>query len=164
FHDDKPYGLLIANMTKINENGKVVYSSRHNAAKGETEIDWLVTWGNKNSKIRGVGKALMLEYFKTAKKDKFKDIFLKSELPENSFAQSFYEKMGFVKFFDKRMKWKSKTTSSYIIPNFVNSSDMIIPMVITTSRRNKIIAQTAKEMACQEFKTHPVNMSQIVNL
>ena len=100
-HDDKPCGLLIANMLKLNENGKFVYSSRHNAAKNETEIDWLVTWGvNNKENIRGAGKALIAEYFRTAKQDKFKDVFLKSELPENSYAQAFDEKSWFERFYD----------------------------------------------------------------
>ena len=44
-HDAKPCGLLIANMPKqLNESETIVYSSRHNGAKNETELDWLVTW------------------------------------------------------------------------------------------------------------------------
>ena len=113
-HDDRPCGLLIANMLKLNENGKFVYSSRHNAAKNETEIDWLVTWAENNKEsIRGVGKALIAEYFRTVKQDKFKYIFIKSELPENSFAQMFYEKLGFEKFYYVRMRCFMFPTHSF---------------------------------------------------
>ena len=96
-HDDKPCGMLVANIPKKNIEGEnIIYSSRHNPAKNETELDWLVTWQIKNrGKIKGVGKALVGEYFRTIKKDKFRDIFVRSEVPENSYAVNFYESIGF---------------------------------------------------------------------
>ena len=164
-HDDKPCGLLIANMLKRNENGKFVYSSRHNAARNETEIDWLVTWGRNNKEnIRGAGKALIAEYFRTAKQDKFRDIFLKSELPENSYAQSFYEKIGFERFYDKRMRWKNKTTNSYVIRNHAQTTDMIIPMVSTPTSRKGLIDKISSEMSRLEFAHQKTDISEIINL
>ena len=56
-----------------------VYSSRHNPSKNETEIDWLVTWNPDDENIKGIGKALVGEYFRTIKKDKFRDVFVRSE-------------------------------------------------------------------------------------
>ena len=44
-HDEKPCGLLIANIPKsCNDNENIFYSSRHNSARNESELDWLVTW------------------------------------------------------------------------------------------------------------------------
>ena len=101
--------------TSPNYDG-IVYSSRHNLAKNETELDWLVTWSPKgNERLKGIGKALIGEYFRTVKKDKFRDVFVRAEVPEKSFAKSFYEKLGFEQIGNKRVRLLNKNSAKSII-------------------------------------------------
>ena len=47
-HEGTPCGLLVGNVPKKNiDTEQIKYSSRHNPAKNETELDWLVTWEPK---------------------------------------------------------------------------------------------------------------------
>jgi len=103
--DEEPSAILIGNVLKVDKNGKFHYSSRKNHSKDETELDWLATW---NKKILGEGKVIVTEYFHTVLKDKFKQIYVRSEVPEKSFAQSFYEKMG-LRYLMNSVKFRGKT-------------------------------------------------------
>ena len=69
-YKNKLCGLLIANIPKLKSyNYKESYSSRHNSAKKEAEIDWLVTWfPEKQILINGIGKALVGQFFNTLKR------------------------------------------------------------------------------------------------
>ena len=108
--DGSPCGLLVGNIPKhVYDGERICYSSRHNPAKNETELDWLVTWQPKGKcKIKGIGKALVGEFYRTIKKDKFRDVFVRSEVPENSYASEFYESIGFEQLGKKRLKLFNK--------------------------------------------------------
>ncbi len=159
-HDGDICGLLVANVPKklpVTEN--TVHSSRHNPAKNETELDWLVTWAPRYSeKIKGIGKALVCEYFKTVKKDKFRDVFVRSELPEHSYAVNFYESVGFEKISERRAKLANKNSNQYQIQNFADSEDKIIPMIITRGRQQETIERLEKELCRQEFIKNSVDL------
>ena len=164
-YNSKPCGLLIANMPKSLKDGSIVHSSRHNCAKNETEIDWLATWVPKREKkILGVGKSLLGEYFRTVKKDKFRDVFVRSELPENSIAQYFYESMGFEQIGKKRTLLSTKTSNNYLINNYAEATDEVVPMLITRKVLNEKKDSLAIKMCRQEFVNKSVAIEDLVIL
>lgn len=164
--DGTPCGLLIGNIPKqILGSDTIRYSARHNCAKNETELDWLVTWQPKGkSKIKGIGKALVCEYFRTIKKDKFRDVFVRAEIPENSYATDFYESLGFEEINKKRFKFLTKNSAQYVISNYGEASDDIIPMLITRKTLQDMTEFLSKEMARQEFKRKSMNIEEIAKI
>jgi hypothetical protein len=166
-YNETPCGIFIANMPKISPNyDDVVYSSRHNMAKNETELDWLVTWSPKaNERLKGIGKALIGEYFRTVKKDKFRDVFVRSEVPENSFATYFYESLGFEKTSSKRLKLSNKNSAQCVVTDYgSDSNDDTIPMIITRSKIQAKADELAKEMNRQVFKKNSIDAENLINL
>lgn len=165
-YDEMPCGIFVANMPKNSTtNDTVVYSSRHNSAKNETEMDWLVTWSPKgNEKLKGVGKALIGEYFRTVKKDKFRDVFVRAEVPEKSYAKSFYEKLGFEQIGNKRLKLFNKNSAQSIINDHTEANDETIPMLITRSKINQVAEELAQKMNRKEFKGDSVKAEELITL
>ena len=164
-YNNNPCGLLIANLPKIDEYGNVVYSSRHNCAKNETELDWLATWSpSQNDKIKGIGKAIVGEYFKTLRGDKFRDVYVRSELPENSYAQYFYESMGFEVMGEKRLLWGAKTTNKSLIKGADPVDDRIIPMIATRKKTKDIYNNLSHKMYRQEFVKKSSDISELVKI
>ena len=159
-HDGDICGLLVANVPKkLPVSETTVHSSRHNPAKNETELDWLVTWNAKqNEKIKGVGKALVSEYFKTVKTDGFRDVYVRSEIPEHSYALRFYESIGFEKLSNKRIKLANKNTNKYVIDDKSDPEDTIIPMIITRKRQKETIEKLEKELCRQEFVKNSIDL------
>lgn len=162
----RPCGLLIANMPKrMSSTEGVNYSSRHNNAKNETEIDWLATWVPDGAeKLKGIGKALVGEYFLSLKQSRFRDVFVKSELPENSYAQSFYESLGFEVLGTKRQTLETKTSKEYLVSNHANSADRVVPMIITRGRWQACIDDLTKKMFRQRFIKTSVNANDLMNI
>lgn len=149
-----PCGIFVANIPKIYAQDEAqVYSSRHNSAKNETEMDWLVTWNpTGKDKIKGIGKALVGEYFRTVKKDKFRDVFVRSEVPEKSYATYFYESLGFENIGTRRLKLSNKNSAQCAIDDFSSSSnDETIPMIITRKNIGVTAERLAQEMHRKEF-------------
>ncbi len=163
-YNNKPCGVLVANIPKYSSDGEgIEYSSRHNSAKNETELDWLVTWNVEGSgKIKGLGKALIGEYFKTLKKDKFRDVFVRSELPENSYAQAFYESVGFEQLGDKRKRFERRTTKNSIVEDYTYSSDMIVPMIIVKKKSSEVARDLAEKMCRREFVKNSVPADELM--
>lgn len=165
-YDKKPCGLCISNIPKF-ANGKesLVYSSRHNLAKNETEIDWLVTWADKEQgKINGIGKALVGEYFRTVNEDGFRDVFVRSEIPEKSYASSFYENLGFEFLTEKRLKLSNKNSAQYIINDYGNSSDYVIPMLITKTRLLGVAESLADKMCREEYSENSYKAEALIKI
>lgn len=162
--DSKPCGFLIANIEKTSqETNTPIYSARHNSAKKETEIDWLLTWNpNRNEKIQGIGKAIVGEYFHTLKKDGFRDVYVRSEIPEKSEAEFFYESLGFQKLSIKRKKIFTKTTSLCVADKFSNLNDDVIPMIVTSGKHKAIAKELAKKMFRREFVKNTIDIRSIV--
>lgn len=166
-YNNKPCGIFVANIPKVyDSNDTYVYSSRHNSAKNETEIDWLATWNpTGNEKLKGVGKALVGEYFHTVKKDKFRDVFVRSEVPENSFATYFYESLGFEKTSSRRLKLSNKNSAQCVVTDYgSDSNDDTIPMIITRSKLQSKADELAKEMNRQVFKKNSIDAENLINL
>ncbi len=160
-----PCGLLIANIPKIDEYGNLVFSSRHNCAKKETELDWLATWNpNNQEKIKGIGKAIVGEYFGTIRHDKFRDIYVRSELPENSYAQTFYESMGFEAIGDKRHLLGTKTTNKSLINEPEPKNDRIIPMLITRKRISEVYKNVSEVMCRREFVRKSSDIGELIKI
>ena len=164
-YDEIPCGIFIANIPKSSSSNKgIVYSSRHNPAKKETEIDWLVTWkptGNEN--IKGIGKALVGEYFRTVKKDKFRDVFVRSEIPEKSFAKNFYEHLGFERFSEKRLKLSNKNSAQCLVHDFSSdSNDETIPMIITRKNLEKTAEIISTTLRRQVFVQKSENAKNLI--
>ena len=159
-----PCGLLIGNIPKkIQTLESIKYSSRHNPAKNETELDCLVTWQPRSkSKIKGIGKALVGEYFRTIKKDKFRDVFVRSEVPENSYATYFYEHLGFERLSDKRLKLYNKNSAQYVISDYGEANDDTIPMLITRKNLQEISENLSKKMMRQEFKRNSIEAEELI--
>lgn len=151
-HDKKPIGILIGNIPKKTLDGYVTYSSRHNSCVRETEVDWLVTWAeDAQQKIMGTGKALMSEFFTLLKRDKLNDVFVRSEIPENSYAQSFYEQFGFEPIMNKRQNLNTKTTNIPLVKDYGVSTDQIIPMLAKSKNFKDKVAQITEQMDRLEF-------------
>lgn len=128
--DKEPSAILIGNVLKKDKNEHLHYSSRKNHAKNETELDWLATW---NKSILGEGKVIVNEYFHTLAKDGFKQVYVRSEIPEKSFAESFYTKMGFSRLSDSYQEICKENDNRYIIGDFDAPEDYIVPMKATAS-------------------------------
>ncbi len=142
--DMEPCGILVGNVAKKrNLNNKLVYSSRKNHGSKETELDWLTTWNPKpEQKMKNIGKAIASEYYDTVLKDGFKDIYVRSEVPEMSYAVYFYKSIGFNELFKERKKITKYQTNRYLIGNYDNPKDEVIPMI--ASRGN--IVKTKEEL------------------
>lgn len=167
----KPCGILIGNMPKRirhttgNDGVSISYSSRHNQAKNETEIDWLATWTPKGEEnLKGVGKALVAEFFGSLKKDRLRDVFVNSEIPENSYATNFYESLGFEWLSKKRPQIVHNTSREYLVSNFVDPKDRVVPMIITKSKIQACFADLSKRMFRQEFLKTSVNAEDLINI
>ena len=157
-NEGTPCGLLVGNVPKLDKDSRQIkFSSRHNSAKNETELDWLVTWQPRGkSKIQGTGTALVCEYFRTVKKDKFRDIFVRSEVPEKSYATNFYEKLGFEILGTKRLKLFNKNSAQYVISDYGEGNDDTIPMIVTRKKLQDISQDLSKKMTRQEFKQNSI--------
>lgn len=151
--DSNPCGILIANAMKEAKDGKIVYSSRKNHAKKETELDWLVSWNPFPEKsIKGFGKALTAEYFETLKADGFRDVYVRSEVPELSFASEFYKQMGFEPLSSGRESIVKSSTNRYLIGDLDTASDEVLPMVATPAK-----FQEAKTAVFDKFSRDKLN-------
>lgn len=153
-YNNIPCGIFVANIPKIfAQDESYVYSSRHNAGKNETEMDWLVTWNpTGKEKLNGVGKALVGEYFRTVKKDRFRDVFVRSEVPEKSFATYFYEGLGFETLGTRRLKLSNKNSAQCVVNDFSEgNNDDTIPMIIGRKEILATAEKLAKEMHRKEF-------------
>ena len=127
-------GIIVGNVPKVGKNEHIHYSSRKNHSKNETELDWIATWNpTKKSKLSGVGKVLTTEYFHSLKKDEFKNVYVRSELPELSFAQKFYESIGFSTLPSGRKSISKSSNNKYIIGECDTQGEEIIPMVASRS-------------------------------
>ena len=165
-YDENPCGIFIANMPKNSPyNDGLVYSSRHNPAKNETELDWLVTWSPKgNERLKGIGKALIGEYFRTVKKDKFRDIFVRAEVPEKSYAKGFYERLGFEQIGKKRVKLLNKNSAQSIINDYTKVNDETIPMLVTRRKIKEVAEELATKMNRKEFKEESVDAGFLISI
>jgi len=152
--DKEPSAILIGNTLKVDKNGKFHYSSRKNHSRNETELDWLATW---NKKILGEGKVIVCEFFETLLKDGFEQCYVRSEIPEKSFARDFYKAMGFEELSKKQRKILRKNDNNYVIGNYDVPKDLIIPMKATTRDMKTSIAKRSKELmrkALEPFSIH----------
>ena len=63
----EPCGILVGNVVKKrSSDDKLVYTSRKNHGRKETELDWLTTWDPKpEQKMKNIGKAIASEYYDT---------------------------------------------------------------------------------------------------
>lgn len=137
--DSNPCGILIGNVLKESKNHKMAYSSRKNHARKETELDWLATWNPfSDKKVKNTGKVLTNEFYNTLKQDGFKDVYVRSEVPELSYAVDFYKKMGFEELPSGRESIIKSSTNKYLIGNFDASNEDIIPMVATPENIRKV--------------------------
>ncbi len=146
---EEPSAILIGNAQKIDKKGNLHYSSRKNHAADETELDWLATW---NKKILGEGKVVVCEYFKTLKEDGFKSVYVRSEVPEKSFAMAFYNKMGFKPLSYKQRAIQRKNDNAYLIGQYDEQGDMIVPMIAKTTDISKTLHKRTKELKRKEIQ------------
>lgn len=153
--DEEPSAILIGNVIKVDNKGNFHYSSRKNHSKDETELDWLATW-NKN--ILGEGKVIVNEYFHTLAKDGFKQVYVRSEIPEKSFALDFYKKMGFEPLSENQREILRKNDNKYLIGEFDAPEDYIIPMKATSSDIEKTLNKRDKELKRKELDMSSVDL------
>ena len=160
-----PCGLLVGNGLKIDHrNEKYVYSSRKNRCKNETELDFLSTWNS--DKHKGVGAALINEYFRTIKEDGFNSVYVRSEVPQFSNAVDFYSRNGFKKISGNYQKSNlKKGDNNYITGEYFNSKDLIMPMKATASRINSAIDTISRIMERSEEISHTnVNLLEVFSI
>lgn len=142
--DEGPCGIAIGSALKKDKNGVTWYSSRKNSATDETELDFLTTWSKK---YKGIGKMLLNEYLVDVKKDGFKSVYLRSELPECSFATTFYGGNGFRELNgNKQMLTLKKGDRDYVSGHYFHDDDLVIPMKATSARIDATIAKRSKEL------------------
>ena len=149
FCDEEPSAILVGNTLKIDKNGRFHYSSRKNHSTDETELDWLATW---NKKILGEGKVIVCEFFHTLLKDGFKQCYVRSEVPEKSFALEFYKKMGFEPLSNRQRRIQRKNDNTYAIGNFDAPKDLIVPMKATTRNILRSIKKRSRELLRKELE------------
>ena len=147
--EEEPSAILIGNTLKVDKKGRLHYSSRKNHSSNETELDWLATW---NKKILGEGKVIVCEYFSTVLEDKFEQIYVRSEVPEKSFARDFYKKMGFKPLSKKQREIQRENDNNYLIGDFDEMEDKIIPMKITARNIKRTLRIRSKELIRKVFK------------
>ena len=158
FSDEEPSAILIGNTLKIDKNGRFHYSSRKNHSSDETELDWLATW---NKKILGEGKVIVCEFFHSLIKDGFKQCYVRSEIPEKSFALEFYKKMGFKPLSNRQRKIQRKNDNAYIIGNYDAPKDYIIPMKATTRDIMRSIKKRSQELMRKVFEPFSTDLPHI---
>ena len=85
-------------------------------------------------------------------------------MPENSGAQGFYESLGFETLGEKRARYGTRTSKPCLIQNYCESSDMIIPMMIT--RKNALsISKILSENMCRiDFVRKSRDINNLVSL
>ena len=149
FYDGEPSSILIGNVLKVDKKGQFHYSSRKNHAKDETELDWLATW---NPKIPGEGKVTVYEYFLTLIKDGFRQVFVRSEVPEKSSAKRFYQRMGFEPLSDRPRFIQRQNDNSYVIGQYDDLEDCIIPMKATKSDILNVIKTQKDSVVRKEIR------------
>ena len=160
--DSKPCAILIGNVLKKGANNTLLYSSRKNALKKETELDWLTTWNPfSNKHPYKAGKIITTEYFNTLNKHKFENVYVRSEIPELSFAQEFYKKMGFNNCSTNR-ELISDAPNKYILKGYDNSNDKIIPMLAKNSTINKIRENFSKILNREKLDNISVNIEDVI--
>lgn len=149
-HNNEPCGIIIGNALKVNKNGTFNYSSRKNCGKNETELDFLVTWNNR---LKGIGKALLNEYFIGTKKDGFKNVYVRSEVPQYSNAITFYSKNGFRELTGQRQQLDlKKGDRSYVGGDYFSAENLVLPMKATSDSISSFIKSTSKQMERREEK------------
>ena len=146
--EGEPSAILIGNARKTNKKGGLHYSSRKNHAENETELDWLATW---NKKIMGEGKVIVCEYFKTLARDGFNSVYVRSEVPEKSFAFEFYKKMGFKPLSEKQREIFRENDNQYVIGQYDEEGDMIIPMIAKSNDISRTLDKRCKELKRKEL-------------
>lgn len=135
-----------------NSKGTLVYSSRKNKGKHETELDWLTTWNcNPNKKVRNIGKALMTEFYNLLPGDKFKQVYVRSEVPELSYAAEFYKSVGFKELYPERKRIMKYQTNRYTIGEYDSPNDEVIPMLATNAQIKKIKKEIFKTLERKEL-------------
>ena len=152
-------GVLVGGLPKKTPTGEIIHSSRDGATKTETELNWLATWtSDAKTKRKGVGKILMGEYMDTVEEDGFKKIFIQSEIPSLSFAQRFYESLGF-KAICKEIKHSLVEKNKDIIHCVEDLYDYkIVPMLGSTKFTNKIKEELFDKFERTISKDKPINL------
>lgn len=158
FSDKEPSAILIGNTLKKDKKGKFHYSSRKNHSCEETELDWLATW---NKKILGEGKVIVCEFFESLLNDGFKQCYVRSEIPEKSFAMEFYKKMGFKPLSKRQRKIQRKNDNTYAIGNFDAPKDLIIPMKATTRDIMRTIKKRSQELMRKKLEPFSADLPYI---
>ncbi len=158
FSDEEPSAILIGNTLKIDKNGRFQYSSRKNHSVDETELDWLATW---NKKILGEGKVVVCEFFHTLLKDGFKQCYVRSEIPEKSFAMEFYKKMGFQPLSNRQRRIQRKNDNAYVIGNFDAPKDLIVPMKATTRNIFRSVKRRSQELMRKELEPFSADLPKL---
>lgn len=153
FKDKTPLGIIIGNAIKSNKKGELAYSSRNNHKRRETELDYFVTWGG--NKLKGIGTALINEFFIGLKALGFKKVYVRSEIPERSCAHRFYRDNGFKDI----GKGKPKNIIQNSDYNYINANDgwtnaPIIPMIATSKRVSETIKKNSALMCRNPIKNN----------
>ena len=150
--DRKICGIIIGGMAKRNQNSsQIVYSSRKNCGKFETEGDFFATW--RNAEYQGAGKALLTELFKGSLKSGFKNFYARAEVPQNSSAIYFYLKYGF-KLLSGEVQhfFKRSCDNSYLGGDYFSTEDLMLPIKIGKNGMLDTIAKISHDMSRKEIE------------
>ena len=89
---------------------------------------------------------------------------MRSEVPENSYATDFYESLGFERLSEKRLKLFNKNSAQYVISDYGEGSDDIIPMIITRKSLQETAEDLSKIMMRQEFKRNSIEAEDLIKI
>ena len=140
-------GFIMGSIPKKHKESDedIRYSVRKECSPDETELDWFATWTEAGAeKIKGVGSALSTEFFISAKNDGFKDIFVQSEIGDNSDAQGVYGTFGFKQVGDQITEGELLYNEPKFNENRNKLDALVTPMLLNEDARDQRIAKTVK--------------------
>lgn len=164
--DKQPCGLLIGNMPKINQCGQITYTYRDKLPDEETELDCMSTF---NRNIRGVGSVLLSHFYEFCRSLNFKTIYIRSDIPKESIAMRFYEKMGCSLAEPHTIPWQTKTGPVYVTtylydPYFKIYSGPIVPMEISVEDARQISEEQNLKFQYTPLEKRSVPIEDVVEL
>ena len=96
------------------------------------------------------------------KKDGFKNVFVRSEVPENSYAQDFYTRMGFKAKWGKRESISKKANNTYLIGNYDTPGEDIVPMLASKSDIKKTVDSISKDCNREKMSGKSINLQDVI--
>lgn len=171
--DKKPCGLLIGNMPKLTQDGRITNTYRDKPISQETELDWLMTWplGELPDRLKGIGKILLSQFYSFCNQltPTPRTIYIRSELAENSVAPDFYQSMGCKQTEAGTIPWQTADGPVDVIthlydPEYAPDPCPILPMEISLTKATQVAKERQQEFQYRPLKRASVPIDEIIDL